>query len=100
MRRSPRAPAPRAPSVLPAALVLVMAAAGCSSEGEAMPGAEQRQVSTCFFGGAEIRAEGRMRYDGVLEAERGKVLCRAPVAMRKDEIPPEAEPVHPEAMED
>jgi hypothetical protein len=49
--------------------------------------------------GAEIRAEGWMRDDGVVEADRVKTLCRAPIAIPQDDIPPEAEPVDPEATD-
>ncbi len=45
--------------------------------------------------GAEIRAEGEIDEDGVLWADRLKVLCDAPEAVDPDDVPPECEAVNP-----
>lgn len=45
--------------------------------------------------GAEIRAEGEIDEDGVLWAERLKVLCDAPDALPPDDVPPDCEAVDP-----
>lgn len=45
--------------------------------------------------GAEIRAEGEIDEDGVLWAERLKVLSDAPDAVEPDDVPPECEAVDP-----
>jgi hypothetical protein len=45
--------------------------------------------------GAEIRAEGEIDEDGVLWAERLKVLCDAPDALPPDDVPPDCDAIDP-----
>jgi hypothetical protein len=47
--------------------------------------------------GAEIRVEGWIDDDGVVQADRLKVLCAAPEPVRPEDVPPECEPVDPTA---
>jgi hypothetical protein len=47
--------------------------------------------------GAEIRVEGWVDDDGVVQADRLKVLCGAPQPVRPEDVPPECEPVGPPA---
>jgi hypothetical protein len=49
--------------------------------------------------GSEIRAEGEMDEDGVLWAERLKVLCAAPDPLPPEDVPPDCEAIAPDERE-
>jgi hypothetical protein len=50
--------------------------------------------------GSEIRAEGEIDEDGVLWAERVKVLCAAPDPLPPEDVPPDCEAVDPHDGDD